>query len=206
MKLIIARFWIIITMIFPSLMAHSQSLSILEECDTINIDERYYVKSGEIFSIDTNVHDTIIGDFKILNVRILDNECCLLYVAHIDTIYTIFDSVLINENQIYLEDTSYTTTVYNVWVENMNRLNDSLIKHVRCYHSHENTDDNHDKSFHLCISSFYDEFRLSYVGEEIKDDKTNSTIDCFQCHVIILHGKRRKIHDCPLYNNLYQLN
>lgn len=206
MRYNIVRFVIFITMVSPSLMAHSQDLSVFEECDTINIDECYVVRDGKKYSIDTTVHNTIKGDFEILTVRYLDLDYRMLSVAHEDTFYTIYDSVLVNDKLIYLVDTSYSTSVYNVLVENVNGLNDSLKKYVRSHRSYESADDNHVKLFHLSISSFYNEIKIHYDWENTRENQGNLTVNCSQCHVIILHGKRKKNNDCPLYNNLYQLN
>lgn len=197
---------IFITMVILSLIAHSQDLSIFEECDTINIDECYVVRGSKKYSIDTTVHNTIKGDFEILNVRYLDLDYRMLSVAHKDTFYTIYDSVLVNDKLIYLVDTSYSTSVYKVLVENVNGLNDSLKKYVRSHRSYEGADDNHVKLFHLSIGSFYNNIKIHYDWGKMKENQGNLTVNCSQCHVIILHGKRKKISDCPLYNNLYQLN
>lgn len=202
----IVRFVIFITMLIPSLIAHSQDLSIFDRCDTINIDECYVVRGGKKYPIDTTVHNTINGDFEILTVRYLDLEYCVLSVAHKDTIYTKYDSVLVNDKLIYLVDTSYSTSVYKVLVENGNGLNDSLKKYVRSYRLFESADENHDELFHLSISSFYNKIEIHYDWGKTKENQGNLTVNCSQCHVIILHGKRKKINDCPLYNNLYQLN
>lgn len=206
----IVRFVIFITMVIPSLMAQAQNLSVFEECDTINIDECYVVRGGKKYSIDTTVHNTIKGDFEILTVNYIDHldlECCVLSVAHKDTFYTIYDSVLVNDKLIYLVDTSYSTSVYNVLVENVNRLNDSLKKYVRTHRSYESADDNHVKLFHLSIGSFYNKIKIHYDWGKMKENQGNLlTVNCSLCHVIILHGKRKKISDCPLYNNLYRLN
>lgn len=190
-------------MMIPSLMTQSQTISTISQCDTINIDECYIVHDGNRCSVDTNVHKMIKGYFEIIKIRPINSECYLLTMAHKDTIYTIYDSVLIDGKQTYSVDTFYTTIDYNVWVEDVEKLNDSLKNYVKCPDNWERYDEY--ESFSLSIRRFYNKFKLPH-NAKVSNDKLARTVDCSQCYVIVLHGKKKKIHDCPLFNNLYRLN
>ena len=199
----IFRFVVFMIMMIPSLMTQSQTISTLSRCDTINIDECYIVYNGSRCSVDTNVHEMIDGYFEIVRIIPISLECYLLTMAQKDTIYTIYDSVLIDGKQTYSVDTFYTTIDYNVWVEDVETLNDSLKNYVKCPDNWERYDEY--ESFSLSIRSFYNEFKLPH-NAKVSNDKLASTVDCSQCYVIVLHGKKKKIFDCPLFNNLYRLN
>ena len=157
-----------------------------EKCDTINIDECFIARNGELLVLDTIVEDEINGYFTIVRAEPLDLNYCMLYAERIDT--------------------SYSSRIYNVLVENKEEIKGSLQDIIESYLS-EDKKGNRNTAIPLRLCRFYS-IEKSIIGLYEKNDykkKISVTVSCERCHVIILHGKEELIYDCPLYNNLYRL-
>ncbi|MBQ3946610.1 MAG: hypothetical protein II670_13555 [Alphaproteobacteria bacterium] len=162
------------------------------ECDTINIDKCYITIEGVKIATDTNGLEEIEKMFTIVRIRPLNSHYCMLYVEQTDTIKLVYDSTIVNNLLVALTDTVYSTKLYNVLVKNdeIEDRNEYLVGNT----------------LPLRLRSYFKVIKLS---DESKNhggcDKSATTWTCDQCHIITLHGKEVKIHDCPLYNNLYRL-
>lgn len=191
-------------MLFSPIVSYSQMKSFYQECDTINIDDLYIVKDGERIMTDSNVKEDIEGFFSIVRVEPLVSNYCIIYLSRSDTLYTIYDSTINDESRIYRVDTSYSTKLYSVLVENKEEIRDSLIFWIYYYLSEEENKESTDVPIPLRLQRFYNVVQIPDVHKK-KYDGFARTISCEQCQVIILHGKEELIYDCPLYNNLYRL-
>lgn len=195
------RFVIILFIIFLPIESYSQigmsryhSTSFLKDvdCDTINIDKCYITMEGVKIAIDTNGRDEIEKMFTIVRTRPLSQYYNMLYMEQTDTLYMVYDSTIVNDSLVFLADTLYSTKSYNVLIEN------------------DETDEENEyvvgNSISLHLRSYYNvtEFPNVYKKNS-SNEKSATTWNCDQCTIIILHGKEVKVHDCPLYNNLYQM-
>lgn len=186
-------------------MAHSQSTLRHEKCDTINIDKCYMVVGEDKIKLDTNVAEEINGLFSFIKMEPLNPNDCMLYVTRTDTIFTVYDSTIINGLIVYLVDTSFSTKQYYVLVESEEDFNDLVIKRLQEYRVKEKMDDANGELIPLDLKRFYQDVTFSLRSRETEEKDLATTWSCEQCQVIILHGKEEKVYDCPLYNNLYRL-
>ena len=174
-----------------NLFHHSSSIQD-KECDTINIDGCYLAIEGERISIDTNLQENVDGVFSVAKVSLLNTFFCMLHLEKTDTIYTVYDSSTVNNSWVYLVDTSFSTKEYIVLVENENDItNKSVLKEGSV--------------IPLCLKRFYNVVKTPNIRRKNTNDNLATTWSCDQCHIIILHEKKEKIHYCPLYNNMYKL-
>ena len=181
----------------------AQTVLHYQACDTINIDECYIYKNGERIVIDTNVHDEVVGLFSVERVEPLNPNYCMLYLSKTDTIYTVYDSLQVGKSWVYLEDTSYSTKLYNVLMEkeedfkafihmvNLNRAKKKTLKKDRVL-------------IPLRLKRLYNIRRKTGISSGT-EEHVSITVGCQDCQVIILHKKSERIVDCPMYNNLYRL-
>lgn len=161
-------------------------------CDTINIDRCYLTIEGEKIAIDTNVQEDVEGLFSVVKVSLINTYYHMLYLEKTDTTYLVYDSSIVNNSWDYLVDTSISTKIYNVLVENRNDIsNTNLLKE--------------DSIIFLCLRRYYNVVKIPNVKEKDVNDDLATTWSCDQCYTIIMQGKSVEIHDCPFYNNLYRM-
>ncbi len=186
-----------------SLIPHAQTSPFLHECDTINMDELYIIENGRKHVIDTNVTEVVEGNFSIVNARFLDTNYCMIHATLTDTDYTVYDSVMIDESWVYKVDTSYTEKSYHIMVEDEPEVSESLVWLYFFLAGHK-LDEDTEIIIPLRLQRYYNIVKTTNLYE---DRNVDSAIinSCDQCHVIILHGKKELIRDCPLYDNLYRM-
>lgn len=161
-------------------------------CDTINIDKCYITIGGMKIATDTNEREEIEKIFNIVRTRSLNQYFDMLYVEQTDTLYMVYDSTVVNDSLVFLTDTLYSTKFYNVLIEN-NEVDKGNEYEVG-------------NSISLHLRSYYSVLGFSNVCNENRCDEESATVwNCDQCHIIFLHGKEVKSYDCPLFNNLYQI-
>lgn len=186
-------------------MAHSQNTLRHEKCDTINIDKCYMVVGDDKVKLDTNVVEEINGLFSFIKVEPLNPNDCMLYLTRTDTIFTVYDSTVINGSIVYLVDTFFSSKLYYVMVESEEDFNNLIIKRLYEYRLKEKMNDFQSELIPLHLKRFYQDVTLFHKPKESEERNLATTWSCEQCQVIILHGKEEKVYDCPLYNNLYRL-
>ena len=193
---------IYIIIIFFSLKSHSQIWMNLDKtsffpkdevCDTINIDKCYITINGVQISIDTNVSERIEQLFNIVRIMPLTkSNYYMLSVQHIDTLYLVYDSSMVNDSFVYLVDTIHSTNQYNILIENK-----------------ENMDDDYKvgDSIHLRLRCYFNEINITNThSKKESEDIPATTQTCDLCQTIILDGEKIKVWDCPLYiTRLYRL-
>ena len=189
-----------------SFVAHSQIHVQHEECDTINIDKCYMVIGEDRIAIDTNVGESVNGLFSFVNVEPLNPNYCMLYVTQTDTFYTVYDSTISNGLIVYLVDTSFSTKLYGILIENEEEFDSLVIKRLREYQSENEVDKTRGELMPLHLRRFY-KYVASFPEQknEFQNNNVSTTWSCEHCQVIILHSKEEKVYDCPLFNNLYRL-
>jgi len=171
---------------------HSPSFPKDVNCDTINIDKCYITIGGVKITTDTISREEIEKTFAIVRTRPLNQYYKTLYMEQTDTLYMVYDSTVVNDSLVFLTDTLYSTKSYNVLFEN-NEFDKGNEYEVG-------------NSISLHLRSYYNVPKFPYVSKKNgNDEKSASTWNCDQCHIIILHGKEVKVRDCPLYSNLYQI-
>lgn len=171
---------------------HSPSFPKDVNCDTINIDKCYITIEGMKITTDTIHREEIEKTFTIVRTRPLDQYHKMLYLEQTDTLYMVYDSTLVNDSLVYLTDTLYSTKSYNVLI-GKNKIDEDNEYVVG-------------NSISLHLRSYYNLPEIPYVSKKSDNDgKSATTWNCDQCYIIILHGKEVKVHDCPLYSNLYQI-
>ncbi len=163
-----------------------------EKCDTINIDKCYITFDGRKIETDTNIKEVVKGWGTIKRVRPCSPDYSILYVEMKDTFCVVYDSITFKDSLVYLVDTSISTMIYNLLVENKIIQSRSELKVGN--------------TIYLSLMSFYNKVKL-FSEQKTQDDNDNlsRTWSCEQCYKIILSGKVLKTYDCPLFNNLYRL-
>lgn len=107
-------------------------------------------------------------------------------------------------------------SLYGVWFYNIQRISGLLSRYPvfeKSYNvliENDETDEENEyvvgNSISLHLRSYYNVTESPNVYKKNgSNEKTATTWNCDQCTIIILHGKEVKVHDCPLYNNLYQM-
>lgn len=172
----------------------SQSQHHEEKCDTINIDKCYLTYDGTKIVIDTNVQEETAGWFTIVRVLPLSSpDYCMLSVCRTDTIYTMYDSTMVNDVMLYMTDTSFTEKLYEVLVRKDEITNWNKLKK--------------DDRIHLRLRRYYNEVELVKGHKNVEEsDNLSITVSCDNCYIIILLGKEVRYYHCPLFfNNFYRL-
>lgn len=148
------------------------------KCDTINIDECYITRYyGDKYDIDTNVQEKITGLFKIVRVLPLKSFYCLLYVeCQGKSDYSHFVILIEKEDDVIASGSLKIG-----------------------------------KSFYMRLKKYYTITQtLKHVSEKYSDtigiiENIVLTQHCQDPQIILYHGKREVIVDCPIYTRLYRL-
>ena len=147
-----------------------------EECDTINIDKCYMTRYyGDKYEIDTNVQEKITGLFEIIQVRPLNSFYCLLYVKYRDKRDYGDLAILVEKEDDIIASGSLKVG----------------------------------KSFYMRLKKYYNitkkTFRHTPQINDNNSDIIGITEHCQDRQMIIYHGKKEVIVDCPIYTRLYRL-